>query len=293
MDVKKFVLSYYESATKDFHITEIENPTEALKPHSHSYFQVYCIVQGSLSHHIEDSEAMLSKSDVFIVPPDVPHYIKSRDGTVKFYSMSFMPDYFSGIRESNKLIADFLQYLKSATKNNILPKLTIPNDDVLFVETMFKRIMAEFYEKKRGSEEIIKECASVLISLFARIYFEQKDESVTTAMNKQAVVHCIEYIKNHFDENVKLSEMARRATMSKTCFCDIFSSITGMSFKKYLNACRIAKATRLIISGEKITTVAGLCGYEYFSTFYRNFKSITGMSPDDYRKNHLTKLNEL
>lgn len=284
MDVKKFVLSYYETATENFHITQISRPTEALNLHSHNYFQVYYIVQGTLTHHLNENQAKLSKSDVFILPPDIPHYIESTDENLSFYSMSFLPDYFSGIRESNKLIADFLQYLKTAAKQNILPKLTLPYDDVLFVDTIFKRIITEFNDKKSGSEEIIKECASLLLSIFARIYFAQKTESITSEINKQSVVLCIEYIKNHFDENVSLSEMAKRATMSKTSFCNIFHSITGETFKRYLNIRRIEKAKRLILSGEKITTVSDLCGYEYFSTFYRNFVDIMGVSPAEFKK---------
>jgi len=284
VDVKKFVLSYYETATENFHITQISRPTEALNLHSHNYFQVYYIVQGTLTHHLNENQAKLSKSDVFILPPDIPHYIESTDENLSFYSMSFLPDYFSGIRESNKLIADFLQYLKTAAKQNILPKLTLPYDDVLFVDTIFKRIITEFNDKKSGSEEIIKECASLLLSIFARIYFAQKTESITSEINKQSVVLCIEYIKNHFDENVSLSEMAKRATMSKTSFCNIFHSITGETFKRYLNIRRIEKAKRLILSGEKITTVSDLCGYEYFSTFYRNFVDIMGVSPAEFKK---------
>lgn len=284
MDIKKFVLSYYDTATENFHITKITQPKEALNLHSHSYFQVYYVIHGKLTHHIKDVTASLSRSDVFILPPDIPHYIESDDDTLEFYSMSFMPDYFSGIRESNKLIADFLYYLKTATQQKLLPKLTLPPDDVLFVDTIFKRIMIEFSDKKRGNEEIIKECASVLLSIFARIYFEQKSETLTMEINKNSVVHCIEYIKNHFDENISLSEMAKRATMSKTCFCNIFSSITGMSFKKYVNVYRIEKAAQMILTGEKITTVSSLCGYEYFSTFYRNFVDIMGITPTEYKR---------
>ena len=81
MDIKKFVLSYYETATENFHITKVTRPTEALKLHTHSYFQVYYILHGKLTHHIEDTYALLSHSDVFILPPDISHYIESDDDT--------------------------------------------------------------------------------------------------------------------------------------------------------------------------------------------------------------------
>jgi len=283
MDVRKFVLSYYESATEDFYITRITHPTEATKLHSHNYFQAYYVQQGRLIHHIEDAAAPLSTWDVFILPPDISHYIEADGEGLAFYAMSFMPGYFSGVHDGNKLIADFLQYLKSAAEKRIQPKLTLPNDDILFVDAVFKRILTEFQGSKKGKEELIRECVSVLISLFARIYFEQKSESLNTEFNRQSVIYCIEYIRNHSDEDISLDEMARRCTMSRTTFCTLFASIAGMPFRKYVNSCRIERAAKLIHSGEKITTASTLCGYSDFSTFYRNFRAVIGTSPTQYQ----------
>ena len=106
MDVKKFVLSYYENATDDFHITRITAPREALRLHSHAYFQVYCVCKGRLLHHLEGSTAELTAGDVFILPPNLPHHITVPDGQIDFYSLSFMPDYFRSLHE-NKFVPDF------------------------------------------------------------------------------------------------------------------------------------------------------------------------------------------
>ena len=251
---------------------------------SPEYYQIYYVLSGKLVHHVEDFSAVLSGGDVFILPPNVPHCIEKRDKSVDFYSLSFMPEYFSGIRESNKLIADFLYYLKTASQKAILPKFNLPHDDVLFVDTILRRIMYEFDSEKKGKEELIKECTAALLSLFARIYFEQEASSLHTEMNRDSVLYCIEYIKNHFDENVTLDEIARRSAMSKTCFCKIFKSITGRTFNQFLNTYRVQKAAQMIKNGEQITTVSMLCGYEYFSTFYRNFKEIIGISPSEYQR---------
>ena len=284
MDVKRFVLSYYKNATSTFHISEITAPTEACNLHTHDYFQVYYMLSGKITHHLEGGCAKLSGGDVFIVPPNLPHYIDANDGAVDFYAMSFMPDFFLGIGESNKLITDFLYYLKTAALENIQPKFTLPHEDIFFVETVFKRIMTEFSGDNIGKDEVIRECVSVLLSLFARIYFKEKAESLRLEYNRSSVLHCIEYIKNHPDEDLSLSEIARRSAMSKTCFCSIFSSITGTTFKHFLNHCRIEKATELIANGEKISNVCILCGYNDLSTFYRNFKKQMGISPTEYQK---------
>lgn len=234
-------------------------------------------------HRMEEGKAELVHGDVFILPPDLPHYIELSEGKTDFYSMSFMQ---SLVGSDNKLITDFLQYLSTASRDKIQPKITLPSEDVIFVETLFKRIMTEFEGDATGKAEVIRECVSVLLSVFARIYFEKQAVSISTEANKEAVMYCIEYIGNHLDEDITLAEIVRRSAMSKTCFCSLFSSVTGTSFKSYLNSQRIKKAAELLSAGEKISQVCTRCGYSDFSTFYRNFKKYMSVSPKEYRRVH-------
>jgi AraC-like DNA-binding protein/quercetin dioxygenase-like cupin family protein len=282
MNVRKFVLSYYENAASNFHITRISSPREALHNHSHNYFQIYYVISGRLIHHLENSTAELTAGDIFILPPDQPHYIENPDGEVDFYSLSFLSDYFQNVSEANKLILDFLLYLQRENTARIAPKVTLSYEDTIFSNTLFKRILAEFSGNKTGKNEIIRESVSVLLSLFARVYFEQNAAALVAKENRQLVMHSIEYIKNHFDEEITLSEILRRAAMSKTNFCTIFHSITGMPFKEYLNRCRIERAAELIAAGEKVSVAGIRCGYSDFSTFYRNFKKYMGMSASQF-----------
>ena len=119
----------------------------------------------------------------------------------------------------------------------------------------------------------------MLLSLFARVYFEKNATALVAKENRKLVMHSIEYIKNHFDEELTLGEIVHRSAMSKTNFCTIFSSVTGIPFKEYLNRYRIERAAELIAAGEKTSVAAVACGYNDFSTFYRNFKKYKDISP--------------
>ena len=284
MNVKKFVLSYYKNATNDFHITRISSPKDALNIHTHDYFQIYYVVSGRIIHHLEDSTALLTAGDVFILPPNQLHYIETPDGEVDFFSLSFMPNYFQSVKEANKLILDFLLYLQQEQAKKIEPKISLTYEDTNFINALFKRILAEFSSNKTGKNEIIKESASVLLSLFARVYFEKNIPALVAKESRQIVMHSIEYIKNHFDEEITLQEIVQKSAMSKTSFCTIFNSIVGMSFKKYLNRYRIERAAEMIASGEKVSVAANHSGYGDFSTFYRNFKKYIGISPSEFAK---------
>ena len=282
MNIRKFVLSYYKNATTDFYITRITSPKEARNLHSHNYFQIYYIISGKVTHYLENSTAELTPGDIMILPPNQPHYIETPAGEVDFFMLSFMPGYFQNVKEANKLILDFLLYLQTESAEKIEPKVSLSYEDTIFTKTLFNRIIAEFSGSKTGKAELIKEIVSVLLSLFARVYFEENAGALVAKENRQFVMHSIEYIKNHFDEEITLSEIAHRSAMSKTCFCTIFNSIVGMPFKEYLNRYRIERAAELIALGEKASVAGNCCGYGDFSTFYRNFKKYMGMSPSEF-----------
>lgn len=59
----------------------------------------------------------------------------------------------------------------------------------------------------------------------------------------------------------------------------------NMSPLEYINLVRVQTACDLLKrTDEPITTIAGKCGFTTLSTFNRNFKQITGVSPSQWRK---------
>ena len=283
MDIKKFVLSYYSNATEDFHIKEITTPHEALSLHSHDYYQIYYLKSGRLIHHLEKVSAELKAGDVFIIPPDLPHYIETASKDLCFYSISFMPEYITDIVRSNRLVADFIHCITALSSEGVEPSLTLRPEDVTLADVLVLKIMQEFSSDITGKDHLIKSALSLLISVFARAYLEDKCENVKFLSEREAIVHCIGYIKNHLAEPVTLQEMAQRTAMSKSSFCENFRKITGETFHHYLNREKVEAAAELIRSGKLVFEAAMDVGYSDLSTFYRNFKKRFGVSPSEYK----------
>ncbi|MBR1968946.1 MAG: helix-turn-helix transcriptional regulator [Clostridia bacterium] len=283
MDIKNFVLSYYKNAAEGFHIQRVEKPNEAKKLHSHEYFQIYYIEKGALTHYVESSASRLVAGDMFIIPPGINHRIEEEHQTI-FYSFSFMPDSLGESAASNSFAIDFLRRLSH--DSTIRPKITLPYDKVLCVENIMEEIYKEFTERNISGKDIIRSYGIILVTMFARIYYESSKASIISHFDdcRQFVLHCVSYIENNYFQDIRLDSMVKLSAVSKSSFCKIFSEITGCSFNKYLNMCRIRKSTEYIKRGYKITAIYGLCGYNDFSTFYRNFKNIIGVSPREYAK---------
>ena len=283
MNIKNFVLSYYNNSAENFHIQKVEKTYEAKNPHTHDYFQIYYIANGSLGHFIENNYSKLYQGDMFIIPPGVILFIAPEANTV-FYSFSFMSEFLGETNQSGKLTSLFLRNL--LTDKNILPKVSIASEDIFYIESIMERMLNEFNCKDFGFSEIIHSYAVLLVAVLARNYFKKNTLHEHFDNSKQFVIHCIEYIENNFTERITLDEISKLSAMSKNSFCELFYKLTGHSFNSYLNICRIKKATEYIKDGYKITAIYGLCGYSDFSTFYRNFKKIMGISPKEFKKNN-------
>ena len=283
MDIKKFVLSYYSNATEDFHIKEITKPQEALSLHNHDYYQIYYLKNGKLIHHLETGSAELKARDVFIIPPNLPHYIETASKDLCFYSISFMPGYIAETVKSNKFVADFIHCITDLSTEGVEPSLTLRSEDIALADVLVLKIMQEFSSDMTGKDALIRSSLSLLLSIFARAYLDEQFENMRFVSEREAIIHCLGYIKNHLPEHITLQDMAKRTAMSKSSFCENFRKITGETFNSYLNRERVEAAAVLIKSGKLVFEAAMELGYSDHSTFYRNFKKHFGVSPSDYK----------
>lgn len=81
-----------------------------------------------------------------------------------------------------------------------------------------------------------------------------------------------------------LRDLAQQHHLSESYLSHLFKKITGRSVMGYLQSTRIAEAKRLLTHTEAdIGTVVERCGFSDCSNFSRTFKSLTGMTPSQFR----------
>lgn len=279
MDYKKFVLSYYKNAIGGIHIQRIRNSEEAQKPHSHNYFQLYYVLGGTLRHSMKYGTDMLSVGDAFLIPPGEVHHISDLQNA-ELYTFSFISDIFGEADETNRLAVNFLKTFRGASDPCL--KASISAEESALIKDLLDKMYEEFSVKHLGFGEVIRAYALALVMIFARNLADRIPAVPAEDETAVRMEHCIQYIEENFSDQIELSEMAKACAMSGSFFCKSFLMYTGMTFNAYLNARRIRAAIRYIEKGYKITGIYGLCGYNDFSTFYRNFKKVTGVSPKAY-----------
>ncbi len=280
MSEKHFVIGYYKNADSGIHIQKIENSEAASEPHSHEYYQIYYIVRGTLTHVTESDTSVLCAGDAFIIPPGRTHYIRNV-GDSLFYTFSFTMESIAESLSDISLAAGFLRDIQKESR--VRASLKLRDDELLFTENLLEIMYSEFTEKRIGYGDVLSAYTKILLTLLARRYYDKDYPSIDVSDNRSRILYCIKYIDENFTEKLSLSDAAKWCAMSKTTFCKQFREISGVTFKCYLNQARIKYAVSFIDKGYKISGIYGLCGYNDFSTFYRNFKNIMGCAPEKYR----------
>lgn len=100
-----------------------------------------------------------------------------------------------------------------------------------------------------------------------------------------------QFIEEHYDEELRLSNLARHLAMSPFVLCKQFRRTTGVTFKDYVSRLRVEKAKTLLLNPKyRISEAAYAAGFQSLSNFNRHFRRITGQSPTRYRS-HTKQLN--
>jgi|GEM_PF-3868805 len=93
------------------------------------------------------------------------------------------------------------------------------------------------------------------------------------------------YVREHFNRDIQLAEMANRVSMNYSYFSRLFKERTGLTFTAYLIKVRMEEARKLLQDPTlRINEVSDRVGYGNLYHFSRAFKNYFGMSPKEYRR---------
>ncbi|MBT2696560.1 response regulator [Bacillus sp. ISL-40] len=105
----------------------------------------------------------------------------------------------------------------------------------------------------------------------------------------QMITKALEYIENHYKENLTLQSVADFVHLNKSYFSLLFKKQTGRNFIDYIIELRIREAKRLLAQYDcHIYEVAEAAGFKDVKYFSKMFKKMTGFTPVKYREEHQT-----
>jgi len=93
------------------------------------------------------------------------------------------------------------------------------------------------------------------------------------------------YLKDNFNTQVSLAEIADYACLSQQYLSELFKKETGTTISDFLRDYRVSIAKTYIRDGRyRVTEIAGMVGYSDARYFSKTFKRTVGVTPKEFRR---------
>lgn len=117
-----------------------------------------------------------------------------------------------------------------------------------------------------------------------------KDLTTIATNNDKDIENLTFWIKDNFDKNITLKDMAKYISVSERTLIRKFKKSTGELPNSYIQKLRVQKAKDLLINtADSFEYIAYLVGYSNPPAFRQVFKKMTNKNPTEYRRLFLAK----
>jgi AraC-like DNA-binding protein len=139
----------------------------------------------------------------------------------------------------------------------------------------------------RQSDAAYMETQGIILQLLSR-FIHTEDCAVANAQAiPSRVLDAISYIQLNLKEPLTIAHLAQRANQHPDYFSRQFLQYTGERPLHYIHEKRIERAQYLIITTNMpYAEIAAATGFDSLPHFSKIFKKVTGMTPNNYRKQH-------
>ena len=266
---------------------QVEQPRFDSEYHFHPEYELKYVIQSRGKRFVGESIENFVEGDLVLIGPNIPHYWKNdpiyyRTDKLKasafliMFAENCLGEGFFSMQEMLP-IKDLFIRAKGGLGFILEPKSSIPNkmkqlinfNGPLKITSLIEILYALAHTHSRSilPENFIDELPAV-----------NRDVS----MARLRKVH--DYVITNFHSKIKIQDVADRANMTPHAFCKYFKKSTKKTFITFLIELRICHAKKLLIeNSHTITEICYASGFDNLSYFNRAFKSLTQMTPKEYR----------
>lgn len=265
-----------EMLRQDFQLSHNRDPYfRTMEFHAHDFLELYYFLDGSVTYYIEDQVYDLCPGDLLIIPAGKMHrpVIANEHAAYERMVLWITPQYLQSI---DSPAGDLQKNLQKVGEHGYC--VPFRGDETVFVTALLKKLL---YMQKNNTDP--KFCAGV-VELYLWTIFRSYGVIDTTHRNEtQVIPQVIRYITEHFSEPLTLEDIAAEFFVSKSYLNRHFKAYTNSTVYAYIMALRLTHARRMLREGIPAVEAGRECGFSDYSTFYKAFKTQTGLSPQQFK----------
>ncbi len=231
--------------------------------HYHDAYEIVILESGERSYIVEDQLLCLKPRDVLLIRKNEIH--GAIGGKYTFTNLAFKEAYFT------KFFSTYGMELITKCFDNRLVRVE-KND--------FERLLSCSEKISNDSEDIYS-----LMNIICILENNISGKTTDSLYFGTKITEILAYINEHYATINTLDDICNALYISKEHLCDLFKKHTGTTVMKYITSIKIRASLELLSkTNYTIENVAAKCGFNSPSYFCKVFKSITGVSPAQYKR---------
>lgn len=244
------------------HLVSENLARNAYSMHIHNSYELIYFLDGDATHIIEDRKYKLKKGDLIIIRPFQYHFIQI-DTTSRYERYDILFDKnISGI-EGVELIPEDIEVI------NLLENT--------MAEDVFRRF--DVYYKNAEKHLFYNIFPHLMTELFYNVHLFSRRSSNESSFLSPLVSSALQYINQNLFTIIDVKEISDHLFVSESYLFRLFKKELHQTPKKYIREKRLLIAQNMLLSGVTPTVVCEKCGFQDYTTFYRNYTDFFGKSP--------------
>lgn len=263
-------------------------PRYSMAPHWHTETEIIRILHGTLNLNLDENALKLQSGDIITITGGVIHSAEPED--CEYECIVFDLEQLSPVGDTYR---QALTVFQSSSVFCPAPLLKEKPGAQECTQRLFKLASADF----RGCE--LEMLCRLMEFLGSQSHLIPETELIRTNYRTTQAIDrikpALEYIEEHYNEDITLEMLAKLSGFSSRYFCRYFHVFVHKSPIEYLNYYRIERACAILCDPERAASIADLAvQFNFFdsSAFIKQFRKYKNTTPNQYRSQFLSRLPE-
>ncbi|NQX68555.1 helix-turn-helix transcriptional regulator [Paenibacillus alba] len=271
-----------------FHLSK-NTLAHGFRAHRHDYLEFSFVIDGHGAEMINDvKHTMTPGTFTFVLPYQVHEIFTDPGQNLVLFNCTFSMDLLMEPGHDQGLSGLFQD-------TNTLPAFVqLSGQDQQQMSMLIEDMYQEYKGDERYRQTLLKSKLKEVLVRFDRSRWKQAEADhlevveiapILGSKASPSVWPIIHYIHRNYQEDLALSDLASRFSMSISRISEVIKQTTGQTFVHFLHDLRLRHACSLLVSTDmSVTEIALEVGYGSYKTFSRIFRESKGVVPKDYRK---------
>ena len=251
------------------------------QPHTHRYYLLMFITQGSGSHFIDFKEYPIAPDALYCIAPGQVHHLHWSED-VAGYDVLFEEHFYCSGNE-----ADALPLPPPFFRSGLVrPHLPLAREAADFTAGLFQRLGQEYRGDFSGKWAVIRSLLHLLLGKLESVAGANLPASLPKISRQVKLAgEFKQLVEAHYAQHKNVPFYAGRLFVSSNHLTETVRAVTGETPLELIRRRTLLEAKRrLLARKESIKELAFGLGYESSAYFIRLFKQETGFTPAAFRE---------